>query len=154
MNEKTIFYFLLGVALFGSGGFIYMKARGIRNNNPGNIRHGDDWRGMSETQTDKSFIQFDDVVFGIRALNRILKNYQRRGISTIEGVINRWAPPVENDTGAYVRAVAARLHVEPGQTINLQEYAVELTQAIIKHENGLQPYGISTIETGVNMGWA
>ena len=46
--------------------------RGIRNNNPGNIKkNGVDWDGLSEEQTDNTFFQFDDPVYGIRALTKI-----------------------------------------------------------------------------------
>ena len=39
--------------------------RGIRNNNPLNIRHSaDKWQGASETQTDKSFVQFKSMAYG------------------------------------------------------------------------------------------
>lgn len=31
-------------------------ARGERNNNPGNIRHGAKWQGLASTQTDKDFL--------------------------------------------------------------------------------------------------
>lgn len=57
-----------------------MTARGIRNNNPGNIRWGDEWKGLvPETQrTDKSFCQFKSAEYGIRAMIIILRNYQRK----------------------------------------------------------------------------
>lgn len=155
MNVRNLLYVFLGLAVIGGGGgALYMKARGLRNNNAGNIRHGDKWQGMSDTQTDKSFIQFTDPIYGIRAINRILRTYQRRGINTVSGVISRWAPPNENDTGAYISAVASKLNVEPNEVIDLEIFAPELTEAIIKHENGLQPYDVATINQGVTMGWA
>ncbi|MFI3272941.1 MAG: structural protein, partial [Pseudomonadota bacterium] len=52
--------------------------RGIRNHNPGNIRHGDDWQGLRDTQTDKNFCQFVSPEFGIRALARVLMNYEKK----------------------------------------------------------------------------
>ena len=77
------------VAATGTG--LYVMARGIRNNNPGNIRHGSSkWQGMSATQTDSEYIQFDDPVYGIRAIVKLLRNYQsRHGLNTIEEIITR-----------------------------------------------------------------
>jgi len=138
-----------------AGGVVVYKARGIRNNNPGNIRHGSQWQGMTETQTDRAFVQFTDSVYGIRALNKVLRTYATRyGLTSVRGIINRWAPPNENDTSSYVVSVAARLGVLPDQSIDVQAYAPELTRAIIKHENGVQPYSDQTIEQGIRLGWA
>ena len=85
--------------------------RGIRNNNPLNIRlSADKWQGASETQTDKSFVQFKTMAYGYRAAWRILQTYyerfhaQGRGF-TVRNIISRWAPPKENDTEAYIRTV-------------------------------------------------
>ena len=155
MNEKYILYGIVGLFLFGGSGVLYMKARGLRNNNAGNIRLGSDWQGMKEVQTDKSFVQFVEPVYGIRAINRILRTYQNvYGINTVRGVINKWAPPNENDTESYVLSVALRMGVGTDQIIILSDYAEPLTKAIIKHENGLQPYSDELIATGVQMGWA
>ena len=57
-------------------------------------------------------------------------------------MIGRWAPPNENDTGAYVRAVAASVGVGADEEIDVHEFAIlrPLTLAIIRHENGQQPY--------------
>ena len=56
---------------------VYDMSRGLRNNNPGNIRKtGDKWQGLSTTQTDDSFFQFTDAKYGIRAMAKLLKNYQ------------------------------------------------------------------------------
>lgn len=85
------------------------KTRGIRNNNPGNIRWGDDWQGLvpQAQRTDKSFCQFIKPEYGIRAMIIILRNYQRKHrLSTISGIINRWAPTNENDTQSYINSVA------------------------------------------------
>ena len=85
--------------------------RGIRNNNPLNIRHSADrWQGASETQTDKSFVQFKTMAYGYRAAWRILQTYYERfyakgRVFTVRNIISRWAPPKENDTEAYIRTV-------------------------------------------------
>ena len=121
--------------------------RGVRNNNPGNLRHGDDWLGLSAVQTDKAFCQFDSPLYGLRALMRLLLNYRRktdpqgRRIVTIRQAISRWAPPSENDTAAYVNTVARRLGVDPDAPLDWG-YAETLTgmaRAIVTHENGRAP---------------
>lgn len=118
--------------------------RGIRNHNPGNIRRSSDpWQGLAERQGDVEFFTFKSPIYGIRALARTLITYQdKHGLSTIRQIIGRWAPPVENNTNAYVRAVADATDLDADQMLDLHDfdYLFPLTKAIIKHENGQQPY--------------
>jgi len=118
-----------------------LAPRGIRNHNPGNIeRTGDRWQGMSADQSgDARFVVFDSPVWGLRALARILRNYGRQGADTIGEVIARWAPSVENDTGAYVDAVARAVGINANDRIE-PEHLPALMAAIVQHENGRQPY--------------
>ena len=128
-------------------------ARGIRNHNPGNLRRSSDpWQGLAPEQTDTEFFQFTSAKWGIRALARTLVVYQDRGgLRTIQQMISRWAPPDENDTGAYVQAVAASVGVGPDDEIDVHDYATlrPLTLAIIRHENGHQPYTDAEIDAGL-----
>ncbi|MCE1635766.1 structural protein, partial [Enterobacter hormaechei] len=83
-------------------------SRGIRNNNPGNIRWGDDWQGLmpASQRTDKSFCQFVGPEYGLRAMIKILHNYNRKyGLKTVKEIISRWAPTNENNTDAYINHV-------------------------------------------------
>lgn len=127
--------------------------RGIRNNNPANIRHSSTkWQGQSATQTDAAFVQFDTPEQGIRALSKVLDTYATKySLRTVRGIINRFAPPSENNTGAYVSAVAGALGVSPDQVIDVAAFKPKLVAAIIKHENGLNPYTLATINAGVAM---
>jgi len=115
--------------------------RGIRNNNPGNlVRTGDAWQGMSSDQsTDARFVVFDAPVWGLRAMARVLRNYLGAGQTTVREIVARWAPSSENDTGAYMDAVAAALGVGVDDQVAPAQLP-ELMAAIIKHENGMQPY--------------
>ena len=85
--------------------------RGLKNNNPLNIRHSkDQWQGASIPQTDKDFVQFKTMAYGYRAAWRTLHTYykrlrDRKKLFTVENIISRWAPPTENDTKAYIRSV-------------------------------------------------
>lgn len=115
--------------------------RGIRNNNPGNIRHSSAaWLGMSAKKNDSSFVSFDTAVHGIRALAVILLNYQsRHHIDTIEEIITRWAPPTENNTRAYVAVVSRAAKINKDKVIELsadKELFARVIGAIIDHENG------------------
>ena len=86
-------------------------SRGLRNNNPLNIRHSaDHWEGARIEQTDKSFVQFVSMAYGYRAAWKVLDTYcltfrRERKAYTLRNIIARWAPPSENDTDAYVRSV-------------------------------------------------
>ncbi len=126
-------------------------SRGIRNNNPGNIRRSDDaWLGLAAEQTDADFFVFDHAVYGVRAMARIFKNYQsRHGLKSIREFINRWAPPVENDTDAYVRAVKRRTGIDPDAEINVEANLYLLLPAVIAHENGGNPYSDDLILAGI-----
>lgn len=130
--------------------------RGIRNHNPGNIdRTADKWQGMAADQSsDSRFVVFVAPQWGIRAMVKVLLSYQRKhGIKTIRGIINRWAPPNENNTDAYVSQVAKACGVDPDDTIDIENKAVlrALVSSIIKHENGQQPYGTGVIELGIDL---
>lgn len=135
--------------------------RGVRCHNPGNIEKGDPWQGLAEIQRDPRFCTFEAPRWGIRAICRILITYQdRHGLNTVRGIINRWAPPIENDTGAYVRHVADLCGVGPDDAINVFDYAVmkPLVQAIIRHENGPNPdkrdgrwYDDETVNAGLRL---
>lgn len=91
-----------------------MEPRGIRNNNPGNLRRTSDrWMGLRPVQDDPDFFQFTRIEWGYRALLRTLQNYRRlHGCRTVADFIRRWAPPEDgNDTSAYIRAVCRELQV-------------------------------------------
>ena len=86
--------------------------RGIRNNNPLNIRHSPSrWQGMAVEQTDPSFVQFRSMAYGYRAACKLLQSYWQRFRKegkpfTVRTIISRWAPPEDNnDTESYIRSV-------------------------------------------------
>ena len=130
-----------------------LTPRGIRNNNPGNIRHSaSQWQGMAAQQTDPAFVQFVAPEYGIRALAKLLNNYASRdGLNTVRLLINKYAPSNENNTEAYAQAVARALGVNPDTVISVPQHLNALVEAIIQHENGQQPYQLAQITTGVAM---
>lgn len=127
--------------------------RGIRNNNPGNLEYSDSNPWVGQTGSDGRFAKFETPEHGIRALGRNLISYQKQGIDTVNDIINRWAPPEDNnDTASYIKAVCAQLGVEPNQPVNASDPDTlkALCAAIIHHENGEQPYNAQQLSTGVN----
>jgi hypothetical protein len=128
---------------------------GIRQNNPGNIRTAPQrWHGEIDPPdgADRRFEHFATPEDGIRALCRVLLNYQsKHNLHTVEALINRWAPPVENDTGAYADHVARLIGVNPEVRVDLRipGRLAQFAKAIITHENGQQPYSDAQILEGV-----
>lgn len=116
----------------------YHHPRGIRNNNPGNLRLSKiHWQGQKETQFDPAFVEFETPVMGLRALMKTLLTYNRRyGLDTVQAIINRWAPPHENATDYYAGHVAHRLKVKRTDVINVESCLIDLAKAIVVHENG------------------
>jgi len=120
--------------------------RGIRKRNPGNIEHtGTPWQGLDDPPSDGRFCRFKTMAHGCRAIARILITYQDKrkaedgsAIDTVAEIINRWAPPHENDTNAYAAHVRERLGLERGESVDVHEYSVckGLVRSIIVHENG------------------
>lgn len=119
------------------------STRGERNNNPGNLREdpGDKtkWIGERATDDDPIFEEFETAHYGIRALAKVLLNYQRqRRLRTIDEMIARWAPPKENNTAAYARFVARKAGVAADTPVSLRDLGLlqRLVTAIIWFENG------------------
>ena len=139
--------------------------RGIRNNNPGNLDKGSPWQGLVANPDEPRFCTFKDPVWGIRALAVTLITYhdKRRAkdgssIDTIREVIERWAPPNENNTDAYINEVSKAVGVTADMIIDLHDYDIlrPLVEAIIRHENGRGPlktlntwYAAEVIEEGL-----
>lgn len=127
--------------------------KGIRNNNPGNIELGDPWQGLvpAGEQTDPRFCQFVKPVDGIRAIARTLITYQDKRlasdgskIDSILEVIERWAPPEDNNpTAAYANGIARLIDGVDAEdeVIDMQNYyhLRPIVEGIIRHENGKGP---------------
>lgn len=85
--------------------------RGLRNNNPANIRRGSSWLGLSAVQRDREFCQFDSVEYGIRAFFVLMRTYHYKyHCNTISQILHRFAPLCENDTYAYIAFVTKYLN--------------------------------------------
>ena len=83
--------------------------RGIRNNNPLNIRKSKDkWKGLRAQQQDAAFCQFENMEWGWRAAFWLLTRtyYHTYRLFTIRTIIQKWAPPHENNTESYIANVS------------------------------------------------
>ena len=122
------------------------KPRGIRNNNPGNIRKSAiKWQGLRRTPFDPEFAEFTKPVYGLRALMKILLTYYRKyNLNSVQSIINRWAPPHENATDHYAGHVASRLKVKRTDPLVISDpkILIALAKAITRHENGQPPKSI------------
>lgn len=113
--------------------------RGIRNNNPLNIRIGNVWLGEVREPTDPDFEQFISMVYGVRAgfvlLRRYIRHYHR---TTIPQVIAAWAPSNENNTEAYISTVCQVSKISRDETLDYynQDQMYRLVDAMIFHECG------------------
>lgn len=127
--------------------------RGIRNNNPGNIRAVTEysWRGQIGVDS-AGFCIFNKAVDGLRAMCVLWANYHRfHGCNTIRAYIDRWAPPTENNTDAYVNYVSEAVGVGPDEPIDVHMHAVQMLAAVVHYENGEQPYTTKVLQSAVTM---
>lgn len=127
--------------------------RGERNNNPGNlVNTPETWQGEIVNGDDKKFMQFTTAVLGIRALGKLLLNYQRKyGLDTIREIISRWAPPNENDTEKYIEDAADECMVDPDTPISVRQYLPQLITTIIRKECGRVAYKPEILQAGATL---
>ncbi|ECA5826008.1 hypothetical protein EL832_10295 [Salmonella enterica subsp. enterica serovar Hvittingfoss] len=135
-----------------SGRIASKGARGIRNNNPGNLVYSaQGWDG--ELASDGKFSRFDTPEHGIRALAKNMRTYQNKhGLNTVAQMISKFAPPEDhNDTATYIKAVAGMMGVDPNQHIDTSDAdtLTKLVNGIITVENGSNPYTGQQISDGV-----
>ncbi|WP_028302986.1 hypothetical protein [Oceanospirillum maris] len=129
---------------------VFSSARGLRNKNPFNIKKtGINWQGETDGG-DATFETFSSHEMGIRAGARLLLNYeQKHGLNTVSQIISRFAPGTENNTGAYIEHVSDQLNVHPDEPFSVRGRLVDLTKAIIRHENGINPFSDQFIADSV-----
>ena len=129
-----------------------MIPRGLRNNNPLNIRHNADVFQGEVQGTDKSFKTFSTLPFGYRAAFVTLATYNARGQNTIEKIISRWAPPIENDTNRYIANVEKWSGVSRNKELTLADGAdyILIVAAMCFMENGRNA-DISQVKAGFTL---
>lgn len=121
-----------------------MQARGIRNNNPLNIRKGCNWRGERGVQLDREFEEFESMEYGIRAAIKLVCNHingqtgKHKPCTNLVQLIETWAPPQENNTESYIKAVEDKTGINRYQRIyaNNREMVSRIVIAMAKVETG------------------
>lgn len=127
--------------------------RGLRNNNPGNIRiNGDLFQGEVNPSRDTEFKQFRSMAHGYRAMFKILSNYYRvYKLTTIRKMITRWAPENENNTSAYVSLVSSYAGIGPDEPLSFdREQMIRIVAGMSRVENGREA-DMSDVIAGWNL---
>lgn len=127
-------------------------SRGLRNNNPGNIRCSKvHYKGEVRPSRDPDFKEFSTMAYGYRAVFVLLDTYRSRyGLTTIRQMLNRYAPPTENFTEGYVRFVADYSGVMPDEVVDTRAEMdmIPIVEAMSKIENG-----VAANRADVERGW-
>lgn len=124
--------------------------RGIRNNNPLNLEY---LPNQGATGSDGRFGIFPTMEAGVEAASRQIKLYRdRHGLTTVAGIVGRWAPAGENDPRAYAASVARSMGVDPNAPLNLDDPSVmaALIGGMARVENG-RPIDPAAIRRGVGL---
>lgn len=128
-----------------------MISRGLRNNNPGNIRRSKThYKGEVRPSRDSEFKEFSSVAYGYRAMFTLLHSYSRRyGLNTIGLMLHRYAPPTENLTDGYIRFVAGRTGIAADSVVDTlnESDMIAIVAAMSEMENGI-PAILSDVEQG------
>lgn len=112
-------------------------SRGIRNNNPFNIKKSlNSWKGKLKFSADETFEQFQTMDYGLRAGFQLLRGYIARGFDTTEKIINRFAPTSENNVARYINFVCEDSPLAPYTQISVNSLTFFwLCQKILRYES-------------------
>ena len=133
--------------------------RSVRNHNPGNLdRTATVWQGEDRSASAQAreprFCVFVAPEYGFRAMAKTWQTYaDKHAANTLTKIITRWAPAAENDTTAYIRAVAQSLAVPADTVLDVRSMAIALplARAIARHEAGADHWPDETIRAGLSM---
>lgn len=118
----------------------------IAINNPGNIRYNPDFKGCIGES--KGFCKFTSMGFGYRALLVLLTTYYTKyGLTTIRGIISRYAPPTENNTESYISLVSGKTGFADNQILS-KEDLIKLIPAIVLQENSIK-VNLETVQSEI-----
>lgn len=127
----------------------------MRNNNPLNIRHSaSKWLGMADEQTDKDFVQFKAMRWGIRAAFLIIRTYIKQyRCDTIAKIVSRWAPASENNTMAYIDRVVKFTGLQADKKLKFEDktFICSIVQAMHVVECGGEFLTYMEFESGYGM---
>lgn len=112
---------------FGSGP--PLPSATVPRNNPLNIRSGP-----------HGFRQFASIGQGFSAADKLLQRYASQyHLTTLKGIISRWAPPSENDTKQYIANISRWTGWKPNQPLDMGNPTTraKLEAAMARQESGL-----------------
>ena len=106
----------------------------IAKNNIFNIRvSGDVWQGQIGQR--RGFVEFQNEKMAVRAWLKLMKTYrEKHGLDTIEKIVNRFAPPSENNTQAYIQFLTTNVHKAADQRLESHEDYARLGAAMAWYE--------------------
>lgn len=124
---------------------------GIDNNNPTNLRYVESIKWVGQIGSRKGFAVFDTAQNGLRAgFVNLWTGFNKYSANTVRKVITRLSPPNENPTQAYVIFVADRVGVTIDQPLTYGRHAIPIVKAIVRFENGRDPYPDSLYQAAYN----
>jgi len=112
------------------------------------------WNGELKPTKDPSgrLCMFDTVLNGIRAgAINLLSYYLQDGCETVSEIVTRYAPPIENDTAAYIQFMAEYVGVDPNEQIVLtaSDFLNKWVAGQIHYEQGCDACSTADISAGV-----
>lgn len=114
-------------------------SRGLRNNNPGNLKAVGGQRRDRE-----GFAMYATMEEGIRANNRQIQLYESRGLTTARAIVNKWAPAKDkNNIPAYLADIEKSTGLKPDEDVRGQEALLE--SGMFRHESGDKAPGVQDI---------
>ena len=124
--------------------------RGLRNNNPLNIRKSSTKYQGEVAGSDSAFKTFKSMAWGYRAALVILKTYYNKyKLDTISKMVARWAPPTENNTANYIATVSRKSGIPQGKKLHFyKDEMCAIVAAMSYVENG-----VTADEMEVDDGW-
>lgn len=135
---------------------INVQTRGVRNNNPLNIRVGNKWKHEKNSTDETQFEVFEEMKWGIRAGFMVLFRYITfYKCNTLRKIITRWAPPSENYTDTYLWTVGSKTYIEYDDKIDYKDKSkmCSIVYWMVYVENGVN-VDIRTIEEGYDLAFA
>ncbi|MEE9690327.1 hypothetical protein V4833_21655 [Enterobacter sp. HK169] len=120
------------------------KTRADRNFNPLNLKT----KGNAGKDS-SGFAKYTDEESGWGAARKQLSLYYTRDkLDTISGIINKWAPPSENDTNSYVDQISKAMGMGANEKLDLSDPAImaKLSSYMARHE------GYSNWKSGLDYG--
>lgn len=120
----------------------------LKANNPGNIRDASGYEFKGQTGKDyRGFCTFSSFEYGLRAMIKLLWTYNQKGYKTIAQIINRYAPPVENDTRHYAEFVSKDSGIALNTPLNWSDFndISKVISAMCQMENSIRPTALQFV---------